>query len=810
MLGRLKLGRSTATLAVFTSVAVLLAGLPRAAATADPHANTPARAGKKKSSSCAACGAGSLAPSLDGLSTLGRRTQATPLLTVQRTPSEGARVNLVSTSRGDLAFAVNDLETGGALPALFQRVYASDRAEDRGLGAGWSFAFDDRVTVEGDEAVLTTGSGRTAAFRRSGFGGRFVLKDAEPGPHQSFELTDSDTINETAAGLSRTYIRIGEVFRLTRVAAPSGDAVTVGFDGRGNVTRIAGAGGAALTLKWSAGGDARLLWVADPTGRRVSFVRDGRRLRSVVDAAGGRWSYDYDASGRLTRAADPSGRVLLRALYGAGGRAAEAGDAAGAYRFDYETAAGAVSLRTVVTDPIGASVVFAHTGRGALASADDAEGRLFAVEYDALNRPARVADSFGEEKTFAYDAEGRVLRQSSGGGAGRSYAYDAGGRISSVTDGGTRTDYSYDARGNLAAARGVAGKRSHEATFDARGRLTSLKFAGGTSVSFEYNAAGNQTASVYSGAGRFETDYDAAGRRVAQRLPSGLTYKYEYDARGRQLGLRDNAGHSLKVEREPGGAVSAVSAGGRWVRATRDEAGRVVALANSEGQTRRFEYDARGALTAYVDARGARRSFEYDARGRVSGMTDAGGATLRFAYDRAGRLASVRRVGRAESAAARFVAAGYTPPDALAPPAPPPAQGGHCMFDGGGDGWFAGDSWEQTYGAGCWDPVGEFGGMGGGDGFGDFSSGGSFEPCQKCRARQETRCRYMEIACVASVLGMSVFGVLGCMGLSAGTLTLACLGYGSLAAASLATGCVFLKYACMLDVPERCVMCPPV
>ena len=70
--------------------------------------------------------------SLEELAVLGRRTQPAPLLTTVRTAFEGARVNFVSTARGDLAFSIIDLQIQGAMPLFFQRVYTSD-GEDWGM-----------------------------------------------------------------------------------------------------------------------------------------------------------------------------------------------------------------------------------------------------------------------------------------------------------------------------------------------------------------------------------------------------------------------------------------------------------------------------------------------------------------------------------------------------------------------------------------------------------------------------------------------------------------------------------------------------
>jgi hypothetical protein len=212
------LERLATLFAATLSLSLLLSGVPFTSASA--LTNPPAPNKGKTSPSCAVCPARSQGTpaqaATDALSTLGRRTQTQPLVPVQASAFDGARLNYVSTSNGSLAFAVNDLEISGLMPLFFQRVYASDRVEDAGLGAGWSFVFDDRITLDGDAATLTTGTGAAIAFRRGGDGPHFVPQTDAPGLHQSFDVTGGGLINEQAAGLTRTYRKLGGAYRLAR------------------------------------------------------------------------------------------------------------------------------------------------------------------------------------------------------------------------------------------------------------------------------------------------------------------------------------------------------------------------------------------------------------------------------------------------------------------------------------------------------------------------------------------------------------------------------------------------------------------
>jgi YD repeat-containing protein len=786
--------RPAALLALNLSVSLFLGGVPLMRTSA--YTNLPAPNKGKKS--CASCPFGSRGAQAGGnaadLSTLGRRTQPQHLLPIQVSAFEGARLNFVGTSDGNLAFAVNDLELSGPMPLFFQRVYASDRREDTGLGAGWSFVFDDRITLDGDSATLMTGTGAVITFRRA-VGGHFVPQTDAPGLHQSFDLTDGETISEQAAGLTRTYRKLGGAYRLARIADPNDNSINIYFNDRSNVSRIA-SGSASLSLEWSGGKRPLLLSVADSAGRRVSFRQDGQRLRAVTDAAGAEWSYDY-AGGRLTRASDPVGRVLLRVRYDNAGRAVEAGDAAGAYLFEYDAAPDAVSRRTTVTDPVGAKTIFTHSGRGALAAIADEEGQLASIEYNAANRLVLISDSLGNEVTFAYDSQNRLLRQSSSDGVEKSYTYDERGRISSITDGGVRTEYTLDARGNVLAARGGDPSDGYDATRNARGQLTSLASKGGRKVSFEYDTVGNETAFIFSDAGRFEREYDAAGRTVAERLPSNLAYAYSYDARGQLMKQSDNKGRAVTMERDAGGALIGVaSADGRWVRATRDGVGRIVALSNSSGKSRRYEYDARGSLTGYTDARGKHRTFTYDRRGRLRGFFDSDGTGLRYDYDRAGHLLAARRVsGTQTRGAARLMPASYHPPGLNAPG----QDEFGCPFSN--DGWFDGDTFYQDFGVGCIDPFGGFGDLGDSDGNIFY---GTSDGCNFCKARRKAICEAQWWSTYKKSVGADVLATAACALISAGSLALVCAAAAGIVAMLQVSAANDDYTACVLSIPDQC------
>ena len=808
-------------------------GIARANLLAIYATSSPAKERKQPCAPCAAAAqANSLLNPLDNLATLGQRTQILPFTPIQRSTFDGVIVNLVGTATGHLAFATTDLEIPGPMPILFQRVYTSDSTRDTGLGAGWSFIFDERIALGMDAATLSTGNGSTLPFRRDGQSQRFVLKTDDAILHQSFTVTDENTIVELAGGWMRTYKKLGSSYRLSRIADPFGNSITISFDASGNIAQIANNSGGAITLEWSNDRGARILSVSDNTKRRVGFRQDASRLRSVMDSSGAEWTYNYQ-SGRLTQAEDPLGRVLLRARYDKAGRVVESGDGAGTSLYEYDLTSGGVSRRTDVTDPAGVRNIFEHTERGALTAVTDDEGKaLLRIEYTAANRPARIANALGGETVFAYDAENRVVRQSAGDGTYQAYIYDERGQVSSITTNAGRTDYTRDASGQIVQAKSSNPAESYQATHDSRGQLTTIKSDAGKEISLEYDASGNTSAFTVGGSGRFETEYDGAGHVISRHLPSGALYRYQYDARGMIARQSDNRGRAVNFERDVSGALTGiVTASGSWIRATRDQAGRITALNTSAGKSRRFAYDGRGALTDYTDARAQHKRLGYDRRGRLQTISTDDGNKIVIERDERGRISSFKTTGGRESAQsgyalalrpkpgfAQFLPASYSLLASYATPAP--LQSNLDCFFMNNDGFLDPDTGFVINfglsGLGCYDPFGGFGydpftwGGGGGFGFFDPFFGPTGETCEQCKARQQQICEKKKAASVARIfrdlfrtspscigfgLATGALGFLGCLALNIGGT-----GFDGIA--------VQKDYeACMLAVVDQCPQC---
>ncbi len=805
-----------------------------ARATSRLNSDTKPSASNRKDSSCSTCTpkaeGSALVDAVDRLAVLGRTTQIQTMLPIQHSLREGTPVNFVSTATGHLAFAISDLELIGTMPVTFQRSYNSRLRQDRGLGNGWSFAFDDWILIEGERATLTKGDGSVIAFRADEAGSYLVPANLQPSLHQSFKI-NGDTITEEVGEFSRIYKKKRGVYRLAQITDRNGNLIRIGFDSSGNLSRVSGSNH-WLKLEWSNGARSRLLGLVDSAGRRVTFKHEGTRLGSVIDTAGNEWSYKYSSAG-LTTAKDPFGRVLLSVTYDRAGRAVEAGDAAGSYSYEYDSSS-AVSTRTVVADPLGIRTVYEHRSDGALTSLWEHGGqRLLEITHDSANRPTRFLSLRDGELSYGFDEQNR-LTQITSSGASRTYTYDDRGRVTSLTDNGVRTDYVRDSSGNIVTATSSDPNLNYRAAYDPHGRLLNIESATGPGVTNEYDANGNVTAFSTEINGRTLVERDATGQIKEERFSSGEAVRYERDARGLVTKKLSTRGHSITFERDSSGALTGlIGTDNTWIRARRDVAGRIVELNSSTGKTRRFAYDARGGLTEYRDSSGRGRRFNYDNRGRLENISDDKGNKTkiqrdgkgaierlihlsstgqRSTYDRAGRLVAVERARGPFRKAAEFVSIGYETSAGSSSYLTPQFQDFGCMFSDD----FGFNPFTQDW-FNCWDPFGGF--WGGGEGWEGGGGGGGcdfFDPSlctsffygtyEECVARERQICERNRTACGNHAVNAFAIAMSGCIILThlnppAGVV---CAAAAFLHYVNNLANCDIVSQNCFSAVPNRC------
>ena len=340
-----------------------------------------------------------------------------------------------------------------------------------------------------------------------------------------------------------------------------------GLDGGTNVTRVYDQSHSlAFTYEYDASG--RITAVHDRTGRRVEYRYTGDRLTEVVDANGQSTSYEYDGGGRMTRKIDAAGRPTV-AAYDAQGNV------------------------TRVVDRNG-------------------NGHFFSFNYDANNgsRYAQIRTSSGMVKEVWYDDQGETRRVDINGRTVQSIAKDWLGlnlmaaavqfipATGHTLPGGNLTIT--DEKGNIT--------RKYRDAWD---NVTRIVYPDNSSVSYTYEYRFNQPT-----------------RFVDQK---GVTYLFDYDNRGNLVRKVEAAG--TPTERISQHEYDS------WGQLTKAIS---LADANTEASTNLFAYDSWGNLSYTVNPMGETNYFlACDAAGNPLAIQDARSNVWHFGYDPLGRLTSV-------------------------------------------------------------------------------------------------------------------------------------------------------------------------
>ena len=398
--------------------------------------------------------------------------------------------------------------------------------------------------------------------------------------------------------------------------------------------------------------------ITHSAGRAVEFERDGLgRIVAIVDPAGNRQRYGYDANGDLVTHTTALGQVT-RLEYDAGHNLLKIFDPAGrnilANRYD-------ASGRIVsTTDSEGRELTFVRDPAANEERAIDADGAETLFEYDDRGNVTRKVDALGNETRYSYDANDNEVGETNPLGQTTTRTFDGDGNLLSVTNPlGNTTSFTVDAFGNVTSETDPAGN-STAFRYDAGGNLIEAVAPDGSVRAYAHGSTG-EVVSVADETGAVQTfEYNARGDQTVRRDARGATTVAQFDAAGRLTGLTDRLGHATAVSvnalgsrtetidplgnREAysygltGRLETVTDAAGNQQRQVTDGLGRVLSLTDGSGGELRFTFDLRGNLASRVDPRGGELRHEYDAAGRRTRTVHPDGSEERFAHDAAGRL----------------------------------------------------------------------------------------------------------------------------------------------------------------------------
>ena len=465
---------------------------------------------------------------------------------------------------------------------------------------------------------------------------------------------------------------------LTETVDPLSNTVKAEYDARDNLIKTVDEEG--NTTAYAYDGRNRLIQKTDTngnitayhyTGNYVTEIRINGRTTgkyaynalgqavSYTDGEGNTTSYGYDVMGRNTALKTPEGNTTTVA-YGKTGLVQSITDAnGGTTSYTYDNSNNILSA----TDPLGNRCEYTYDANGNRLSQKDPEGNTTYYAYDNMDRPVKTTDSEGGITVYTYDNQDNIISEKDPLGNQATAVYDPyyGQIVTYVDEEGTRTDYQYDAGGNLLSVT-KDGALMAAYNYDAKGQVVRTELAGGLAEMQEYDANGNCILKTDSegrkavfeyddenrlirettaGGYEYQYHYDGAGNLVMVTAPGGITQTYTYDGDGNVLTETDGEGNTTSYTYDGNGNLIAETLPDKTqFHFIYDALNRLASSADGRDYLTAYEYDKTGNLTGITDPLKQKTVYEWDSLGRNTRVTDAMGRETLYTYDADGNLLS--------------------------------------------------------------------------------------------------------------------------------------------------------------------------
>ncbi|MDF2074015.1 hypothetical protein P2Q70_05485, partial [Pseudomonas mendocina] len=421
--------------------------------------------------------------------------------------------------------------------------------------------------------------------------------------------------------------------------------------------------------------------VRDYSGREVRYEYTNDRLSAVIDMLGQRWQYHYDGNG-LAGYTDPLGQRTTYVL-GKSDSVQEVKQPDGRwikYSYGYDQNSEEYYVRQIDQaglvkekwyDRLGQLVRQAENGEtlftrqyllsdrssdvSKIAEAYRLTGRSLAVTREISQRQGRAPspyvaqmieqDAQGNRTTTEYNQYNQIIRIQYADGSELRKSYDPRtNRVSEeIDERGNKTQYRYDAQGNLIERIDAAGTPEASTTtyvYDALGQLTeqSSPASGETPAAtwqYQYDAKGNRNKSIDPLSHATTYTHDVLGNVLTLTNALGKTWTSSYDAAGNLTSLTTPIGQTLSYQYDTlGQRTQTLAPNGAAMVTAYNAAGLPTSITDAANAKTEFEYDANQRLVAVIDPLGNKSQRQFDARGRLLSQQDAAENRIQYQYDK--------------------------------------------------------------------------------------------------------------------------------------------------------------------------------
>jgi YD repeat-containing protein len=576
---------------------------------------------------------------------------------------------------GGASYAAADLN-GGVADTLVQQADGTYVLTDGSTGAKQIYAGSGSyhllasIDANGNTTTYTYGSnGLLASVTDANGETVYYDYDASNNLIDLRSVVGNGTSTVTSKVVSYTYDAQNRLTSVTTDLSPLDNSTADGnvyttsytYDGSSNrVASVTQSDGTHLSFTYvQVNGNYEVASVTDGDGATTTFSYDPNNLTTIVtDGAGNVTTYQYDNYGHLTNVlADSSAggttmqsTPVSRFTYDNSGRLLQSWNAGTVTQYTYGGTNGPLTGVTQWQAALGATVPGSTPLQSNISYTVAANGKVLTstVYQNPGSVDGSVAASGPLTTRYVYDANGNLLFQLSPSGDVTQYVYAGNGLLQSklVYSGSAFNTSGYAANQAPSAAAMAAWVAAQpnlsqvsrtDFGYDARGELASTTTYGATLA----NGTGDPaTASVT------HYVYSPSGELLSIISPTGQQSSTTYDGLGRVLSQTDAEGHVTVTQYDDAQrSVSVTAADGTQTITVRDAAGRVVSIAqiSPSGQalgTTIFQYDADGRLLMTQDPTGVRTYSLYDDLGHKVADIDGNGVLTQYTRDIDGRVTS--------------------------------------------------------------------------------------------------------------------------------------------------------------------------
>jgi RHS repeat-associated protein len=566
---------------------------------------------------------------------------------------------------GNLSRTYSDLSyTAPGFTVNVSRTYNSRDTRKSLISPGWSFAFQGKLDLMGNDTVVRMPTGSAATFQMK-MDGTYQAKDSR----STLTKIGSEHVLMTKDHYSYGFNANGYLYWMKD---SNGNRLDLAVDSTGKVTQVTDQVGRVTTITYTSD---RISKITDPAGRTVSYFYDANsRLAQVQGPDSSNFYYTYDTNGLLKEVKNHNSQVLESFIY-----ELPQGEQqhkikkvktpyGGTETYTYDIQKGTITM------VFGDQTTITYYDKALYPiSVVDAEGRESRTEYNldnGINRYGEIrayTDRNGNTTFYERDGNGNITRTIYPDRSSKSSTYDQYSNLTGeVDERGNKAYYYYDTNHNLTKkVRPLDGTMaystsSNQSLFSIESYTYYTKTAGSRQIygllQTETTAAGNALSYTHDANGYPLTTTDSMGHVTShsyniigwpksETTPKGYVTTYYYDMAGRLLKQVAHGGETTRNIYDALGNLQRTILPVQYAGATDTatfsnqnivSSNTVHSSLNNLGH--RYGYNLAGQVSSKTDPLGNTTDYQYNQFGDLYQETLPNGLESNISYDRLGRV----------------------------------------------------------------------------------------------------------------------------------------------------------------------------